>query len=254
MRFGIYIIVGLFSVILFYGCKSNTTKSKEEQQAEFEFPYIKDTMEFEVFDMDQKYLSHVEYSFLYVGKIKDTIIPNYRMFFPGSADLPRYDDNGQELPSKRNLTKDPYFYQYGRDEKFEKHCLDSKVRIEVDTNTMMVNMERLFVRGYKSYPVLLTNLEKDTIIIGNGSMKGVAPIIMEAQDRNGVWRPIEEIPPVKCDVGVGKVILPPNQVALTSALIYFGDYETELRLKLGKNYSKPFRGTINYSQFTRENP
>ena len=60
---------------------------------------------------------------------------------------------------------------------------------------------------------------------------------------------LSEILTYICGNGLGKIMLPPNEIVVTSAMIYNGHYKTDLRLKIGKNYSKPFKGTINYRQF-----
>jgi hypothetical protein len=52
-----------------------------------------------------------------------------------------------------------------------------------------------------------------------------------------------------CGVGISSVILPPNECALTFAPIFKGNYKTQLRLKLGENYSNIFYSSINYRQF-----
>ncbi len=44
-------------------------------------------------------------------------------------------------------------------------------------------------------------------------------------------------------------MLPPNEIVITLAPIFKGNYKTQIRLKYGKNYSKPFDGSIRYSQF-----
>ena len=61
--------------------------------------------------------------------------------------------------------------------------------------------------------------------------------------------PIEKMFIFKCGNGINSIMLPPNNIILSSKVIYTGDYKTHLRIKLGDNYSKEFRGAINYSQF-----
>lgn len=78
------------------------------------------------------------------------------------------------------------------------------------------------------------------------------PIVLEAKDSLNNWLPIENVYAYFCGVGVDKVFLPPNEIAVTSVIIYKGNYETDLRLRLGENLSKPFKGQINYTQFERE--
>lgn len=52
-----------------------------------------------------------------------------------------------------------------------------------------------------------------------------------------------------CGNGVGTVILPPNQIVLSSAMKYSGNYPTTLRLRIDSTFSNEFKGNINYRQF-----
>lgn len=54
-----------------------------------------------------------------------------------------------------------------------------------------------------------------------------------------------------CGNGVGTIILPPNEIVLSSAPIFNGNFKTELRLTVPKTdiYSNTFDGSINYRQF-----
>ena len=72
---------------------------------------------------------------------------------------------------------------------------------------------------------------------------------MKAKDSLSNWKPVEKKWTYICGNGVGSIILPPNEIVITSAMIYNGGHETDLRLKIGKNYSKTYKGKINYRQF-----
>ena len=99
------------------------------------------------------------------------------------------------------------------------------------------------------YPVLLTNNHTDTVTVGYGV---ILPLEMEAKDSTGLWKPIEKRFIYACGMGLNSIILPPNEIILTSAPIYKGDFKTDLRLVLGDNFSPVFQGNINYSQFEKE--
>jgi len=114
--------------------------------------------------------------------------------------------------------------------------MQSKIDIQVDTTIKISGL----------YPVMLTNLDIDTISIGYGNH---IPLIMEATDSFGNWKPIQEISIYLCGNGVGTINLPPSECVLTLAPNYQGNYKTELRLTLGDSHSKSFIGLINYSQF-----
>lgn len=94
--------------------------------------------------------------------------------------------------------------------------------------------------------MLVRSLEPDTILIGDGDY---IPLAVEAQDPLGQWRLIEKPFMHFCGTGMPSMMLPPQQVALTSVLIPHGPFFTWLRVRLGQNYSPPFRGRIHLRQF-----
>ena len=76
---------------------------------------------------------------------------------------------------------------------------------------------------------------------------------MEAKDAKGAWHPIQTPHQYFCGTGLPVINLPPKTCLLTLAPIFKGNYKTQLRLRLGKNYSKPWFGRIHYGQFKRNN-
>jgi hypothetical protein len=115
--------------------------------------------------------------------------------------------------------------------------------IKIDTTQIISN------DGRKAFPVLIQNATKDTIYIGYGNQ---IPIITEAKSKNGEWKPIKEHFTYMCGVGLHSIILPPNEVVITSELIYSGQFKTKLRIRMEDNYSEEFDGMINKSQFESE--
>jgi hypothetical protein len=108
-------------------------------------------------------------------------------------------------------------------------------------------------RSFKSYPVTIVNDHDDTINIGYGDH---IPVIMEALDTNGQWKPIEEQFVYMCGTGLNRIILPPGNIVVTYAFVYKGNYRTKLRLRYvtGKPeaVSNEFYGSINRTQFKNE--
>ena len=111
-----------------------------------------------------------------------------------------------------------------------------KIEIQVDNSIKLTN----------AYPVLIRNNYSDTIQIGYG---GRIPLILEAKDKSGKWKPIQDRFVFMCGNGVESELLPPKEIAMTLVPIFKGKYKTQLRLKLGENKSNPFWGNISYSQF-----
>ena len=107
--------------------------------------------------------------------------------------------------------------------------------------------------GTKSYPVIIENKSINTLRIGYGDY---IPLLIEAIDSLGNWRPIQKPYVYFCGTGLTHYYLPPKEILITSCKLYKGEYKTKMRLVYGfnrTNYSNEFSGTINYNQF-KESP
>ena len=104
--------------------------------------------------------------------------------------------------------------------------------------------------GKIAYPVFIENLSKDTLEIGFGN---VLPIIMEAKDENGTWKPIQKKYKYGCGKGLTQFYLGPKQLAVTTMKQFEGTFKTKLRLVFSyttlKVYSNEIDGYINKGQF-----
>lgn len=244
-------------VALFGSCQQN--EEKLEIVEKFVFPMIMDTFEFINSSKQAIYLSEGNYKFLYVGEYKDTIFSNYRLHLyelpppppPPSLNKKnkqKTEKNGEELTITDFMEGNTVGWMAAN---YFKHWDSSKIEITIDTAKEIsnVNFKDSFICA-TAHPVLLKNMEKDTVLLGVGSYEIYIPLILEAKDSLGIWKPIEKIKKFRgCGNGFRYGIIPKKQVVLTSSVIYHGDYKTDLRLKLGINYSKPFKGSIHYKQF-----
>lgn len=101
-----------------------------------------------------------------------------------------------------------------------------------------------------AYPVFIENLSKDTLEIGFGN---ILPIIMEAKDENGTWKPIQKKFKYGCGKGLTQFYLGPKQLAVTTMKQFEGTFKTKLRLVFSyttlKVYSNEIDGYINKAQF-----
>jgi hypothetical protein len=228
------------TVFIFISCQTDKRKGTQERKNIAPFPIVIDTFGIEElqvnFEKEPTWLTTANYRFYYIGTTKDTIYLDPFVTFsppppppPGTKPSEIIDYKNFEIPFKE------YYIDWLEEKEF-KNWEQTEIEIRIDTTTVFLNY----------YPVLLTNSDIDTTFIGYGSK---IPIIMEALDSLGNWKPIQEKFAYFCGVGVGSVILPPNESVLTLAPIFKGNYKTKLRLKLGNNYSKPFYGFINHRQF-----
>ncbi len=221
-------------VILFlYGCQNNQSQEIKVEDP-LPFPTVLDTFNIQSFmnhfkEQNPQWLSTADYTFNYIGHKKDSIfILPYISFNSSSGE----SLNPLMIPTKK------YYLEYGEKRNY-KTTAESAIEIRINTGKK--------IAGY--YPIMLTNIDSDTCFIGS---ENSIPMIMEARDKQGKWKPIQQYYGNGCRTGVGYIFLPPNHIAITLAPIFKGDYKTRLRLKYGKNYSKPFEGNIHYSQFEYE--
>lgn len=181
------------------------------------------------------WLSTAQYDFLYIGPAKDTITANPSMVFR------KWTPPNPNDKHATSTYEDTEFSKYYLDWESMKHYRSinkSKVRIKVMTDTIFGD----------SYSAIVINEDSVTIEVGYGDH---TPLIMEAKDSAGVWRPIEKRFIYLCGNGVGTIILPPGEIMLTSVPLFQGEYKTQLRLRYPNTefYSNSFEGNINYRQF-----
>lgn len=248
-------IFGLFAILV--SCQSETNdKSVSIEKEEFKFPLIIDTSDFKTSKREATWLSTANYELLYIGNWKDTINPNYKLkYYPITPPPPRPTGNKYEpsdtIGYHKKMTEHemyPYYIEWMTPANF-KSWRDAEFSIKVDTSQRVKN-DDIHVNWdepyFEAYPVLIENKEKDTIAIAYGQF---VPLITEAKDSTGNWRPIEKDKVYMCGNGVGTVILPPNEMALSATMVYHGDYSTTLRLRIDSTFSNEFNGNINYRQF-----
>lgn len=111
---------------------------------------------------------------------------------------------------------------------------------------------RMTMENYiEGIPVYLYNSSNKNAILNTQGM--TAFMLQEAKDTNGVWRPIEYQSYGFCGNGYWDYILKPNYYFVMIVPKYYGNYNTELRIKLRNNgkiyYSDTFNGSINLKQF-----
>lgn len=104
------------------------------------------------------------------------------------------------------------------------------------------------------YPIYFINSSKsDKVFFGKDSH---AFGIQESQDSNYFpnWLPIEAKGYDFCGNGRWGIIVHPNEYIVVLMQKYKGDFDTQLRVRFQNGesiyVSKPFRGSINYEQFT----
>lgn len=108
------------------------------------------------------------------------------------------------------------------------------------------------IEFYNYYPVFIIN-NLDSSLTFDYQHSSKLKVIQEAQDTNGIWRPIEFWKPNWCGNTYSTLWLKPNHYIMSQVKVYRGEFKTKMRLKLSIQnryyYSKPYVGSVNYSQF-----
>lgn len=205
------------------------------------------------------------YNLLYIGQEKDTILINYDLGLslvmgpPLPPPPPSLDDPEIEFVEDSTLNvmmdaldewserRDAFApYWCGIEERmgnYEHVIWDSaNVTILVDTNRYILSYDWAPVpnESFKAYPVIIKNIEKDTIIIATRDYIG---LVLEEETKDGWETLIEPFRHRGCGMGLTYLLLPPKEVLVTSLPVYKFKKTTQLRLKLGNNYSSVFQGS-----------
>lgn len=140
----------------------------------------------------------------------------------------------------------PHMQEYGMDKGYHVPN-EGDIELYVDVTQKLKVLDFTSKEIVKlSYPVVLCNTSNDTIIAGYGTS---LQVVMEAKDPQGDWVPIEKHRRYGCGNGLMIYTIFPGEQLLTAAPIFSGSFETQLRLKMGDNYSEPFNGSIDPGQF-----
>jgi len=237
--------ITLFTVVIFLWSCQNTPKENTAilQKVDLESITCIDTFN-NTLKLDIAHsISEADFKPLYIGPLKNSINLDYRPGHIGS----RFSYNkGYENPNTHDLKLHVDTTQY----------VGSVNRLIVPVpkknhEYKSANWRENFSRGdTKSYPIFIQNQSKDTLMIGSGEY---LPLIIEAQDSLGNWKPVQSPFMYFCGTGLSNFYLPPNHLAVSSCKLFEGEYETQMRLVFGyykTAVSNEFKGRMNYQQFT----
>ena len=233
-------ITYLLITSVLFACSPNAVEEKEELADQFDFPVFIEERDLELEIVNGIWRDHGNHNPLYFGKFSDTVLvkPVYGRFFAP----PILEGNTQKAIEIEKGIYDEYFLDW-MDSRDYTRTDSAELKILIDTTQFISN------DGKKAYPVMIENLHSDTIYIGYGRY---IPIVAEALNAQGKWQQIEERFIYMCGNGVESIILPPKQIVVTSQLVYTGEFDTKIRIKLGSCYSNEYWGSINFSQFESE--
>jgi len=100
-------------------------------------------------------------------------------------------------------------------------------------------------------PVFIVNETSSTKYLF-GRLRHVSTLL-EAKDRNGIWRPIEHLGILGCLTGTGFIKIHPKEFCVLAIPLFRGNFKTQIRVKLKNQHSilisEAFPGYINEDQF-----
>ena len=209
---------------------------------------------------------------LYFGPYQDTIYADYRRYiFPRGwrpFDFTEYKDgkprSAEEIRAEYDsMDNEQYSAYYGAFlPEHQQICPHHETRsadtarlsVYVDTTQFIRNIDLKTIQdktfSFKAYPVAIINPNQYCVFLGYDRY---LYLMLEAKDSLNQWREVESRHTYFCTTGMSRIQLPPNELVLTSVKVFTGDYRTDMRLKIGDNYSNVFRGSMHYGQFTTTN-
>lgn len=178
-----------------------------------------------------------EFHPMYINPKKDSIVLNYNTRDIKSINFWSIEEWSEEFPDSLDIVI---------------HVDTSQIIGSADFFPTLKKENDVFInkRGHiKSYPVFIESHSKDTMEIGFGDY---IPLIIEAVDSLGEWKPIQTNYIYGCGTGLFPIQLPANEILITSCKLFEGEYKTRMRLSYGfvkTNTSNEFYGKMNYPQF-----
>lgn len=252
----------LINIVILYvlaGCSSDKTR----EDTSFNFPQIIDTTETATF-----YFSPIEMqsSINEVGTLQKLsenadLTTSYRKFN-------YYSESSGDLSERKNKSKITHsgfsiFVDTTREVSMEKPSdyfpfIPPTIEyhsFKEDSIALRSVLEFELWQNNKTYvkalPIYIVNQTKKSIFISEQDSRLM--FIQEAKNKKGKWQPIEYFRFSNCGNSYGDYLLRPNYYLMVKAYKYKGEFETLLRIKMISDtntvYSKPFKGSINLSQF-----
>lgn len=252
-------------LLLFLVCLLVSCQSPGSLVPEISYPICIDNVNF-----DSKVLEYDDYNqmlkghILYIGKEKDTIYIDYQPpFYIGIPPPPPPQDFLQTVTVQKDTMKDSLTkklttlkpkwdscrcYMADCNSQYASVLIGDTVdlRVVVDTNRHLLSYNYLAIKrqAFKAYPVIIKNLEEDTIVFAT---QYSIPLVLEGY-MGKKWEELKEPYQYRgCGMGAIYWLLPPNEIAVTTIPIYQWKTQRKLRIKLGQNYSSTFTGYIHPS-------
>ncbi|MEL6672835.1 MAG: hypothetical protein AAFR61_11610 [Bacteroidota bacterium] len=236
--FGFYTLVCLIFLSQLAGCRLGLNLGKKT--AAFSIPHLS----FQGLDrgeaLEVNWRKNAHYFPYYFGKVVDSLE------VVGVLDSSAFDAYFDRF--------DGYFF--GLDDPIPYYPLADTLPIEilVDTAQIIYLTFQTWLGDYdiwiqeniQAFPVWVRNMHLDSCKLGYGNDIWM---VLEAKDPDGHWRPIEEPASYPCGFGLPDIVLPSQEIILTACPIHEGPFETNLRLRMGQNFSNEFSGRIQLTQF-----
>lgn len=233
----------LRTLVIFLLLSSCVYRNQIERKSEV---VIIDTVSINNSFITEKWQERENYIINYIGEKKDSVLINHFAYpLPPPPPEFSYDTTIFSLSKKANelfnKQVEKYICDIDNASNISSIYFDSII-IYIDT-TQIIGKD-----SYPAYPVIIENKYFDTLRVCYAYDRRIYAIL-EAKDSIGHWKSLnEENYPHGLPINK-EIILLKDHIITTSVYVYFGDFNTELRLKIGNNYSNVISGWINYNQF-----
>lgn len=224
------------------------TKSVVQDKEEINFPTIQDTFNLQgkTKSIDLFLLSN--YHPIYIGKDTNVVTVDYQIqqFYPTP---PSVEIIGEELIATESENKIKYrklYETYFEEYPASKYTYWDSARVEIiiDTTQKVKSLGRTkrdrIEHIFEAYPVLIRNSSETNVSIGYGSH---IPLILEFL-HNDNWIHLEYMYFYPCGSGMNSIILPKDEIIISSLPLMEGDKTQYFRLKLGNSYSNIIQGRL----------
>jgi hypothetical protein len=248
MKRALYILAAFYFLCSCSSDESRNPVKTVQKVAEEYFPKAIDTSSFIGKNKSFDEFSTGNYKPIYLGDKQSTLFVDYwiqkytkdpNLIKPLSYQVSEYDSISEEYWNKYKS----YFPLHNSVDLLNWDSAD--IRIHIDTSCVIRNIElkdwNTDTIIYNAYPVILVNKMDSDVIVGHGFQ---IPLIIEVANEENNWVPIEIVYSHLCANGLRSVILPKNEIIITSLPISKGISKTKMRLKLGRNYSNEIWGDL----------
>lgn len=221
----------------------------QDEKTIYSFPVVIDTFQFDLMYKEIEDFIKSNYRPIYIGTDSDSLfvdynIQNYYLSPPTVRELGVEASESSELSEKYWDKYQIYYHEFPY--KQYAYWDSADIEIFIDTSQLVANLgykkNYLEEKQYYAYPIFIKNKDTSSLVIGYGSH---IPMVVEVKTEENQWFPLESQYLYRCGTGLPRIVLPKENIIISSIPITVGDKSVKFRLKLGNSYSNIINGRLN---------